>query len=386
MECTTRAEQRAASEAAILDAAFELYADRGPDGVSLRDVTEAAGLTHAMAIRYFGSKRGLVSAVEGRLVDELRHLIDGVDLATADGLLELLSSIRRRPVLSRLLVRSGLGDLDGTTVPSLVVERCATDGTGRVRLGAYAATCLLGGWWSWEGFLGPALGLGRVGGRRRDAAVAAAAAAVLHRASQLGSRQLPTSDGMPDATPASPPREALLEAAIELFAARGPASVSIRDVARHAGVHHSLVHRHFGTKDDLLAEAIEVGAFPLLPGAFAPDGFDIDSVVHALHHGSPSPNTIARILIDHIDIPTVRPQTPVLDSLLDLARRSPAEARPSGLADARLAAAAAASMVVGSVIWGRALAESLGLDDPGHLEAAMAELGHWLIGVSASTR
>jgi AcrR family transcriptional regulator len=385
VKCTTRSEQRAASEAAILDAAFELYAERGPDGVSLRDVTESVGLTHAMAIRYFGSKQGLVSAVEGRLVDELSTLIDGVELATAEGFLELLTSIRRRPVLSRLLVRSGLGDLDGSTVPSLVVERCSTDGDGRVRLGAYAATCLLVGWLSWEGFLESALGLRRVSGRRRDETVAAAAATVLHHAPQLEPRRLTTSDGMSDATPASSPREALLDAAIELFAARGPASVSIRDVARHAGVHHSLVHRHFGTKDDLLAEVIEVGAFPLLPGAFAPDGFDIDSVVHALHHGSPSPNTIARILIDHIAIATVRPRTPVLDSLLDLARRSPAEARPTGLADARLAAATAVSMVVGSVIWGRALAESLGLDDPDHLEAAMADLGHWLIGVSATT-
>lgn len=378
-KCTTRSEQRAASEAAILEAAFELYGDRGPDGVSLRHVTESVGLTHAMAIRYFGSKQGLVSAVDGRLAGELRTLTDGVELASADGLVELLSSIRRRPVLARLLVRSGLGDLGGTTVPTLVVERCATDGDGRTRLGPYAATCLLLGWWAWEGFLEPALRLGRVSDRRRDAAVAAAAAAVLHHAPRLPPRRL-TVEGAPAVAPATSPRDALLAAAIELFAKRGPASVSIRDIARHAGAHHSLVHRHFGTKDDLLAEAIEVGAFPLLPGAFAPDGFDIDGVVHALHHDSPSPNTIARILIDRIAIPTVRPRTPVLDSLLRLARQSPAEARPPGLADARLAAATAASLVVGSVIWGSALGERLGLDEPDSTEAAIADLGRWLIG------
>ena len=251
-------------------------------------------------------------------------------------------------------------------------------------LGAYAAACLLLGWWSWEGFLEPALRLGRVSDRRRDAAVAAAAEAVLYHAPRLQPRRLMV-EGAPAVAPATSPRDALLGAAIELFAERGPASVSIRDIARHAEVHHSLVHRHFGTKDDLLAEAIEVGSFSLLPGAFAPGGFDIDGVVHALHHGSPSPNTIARILIDHIAIPTVRPRTPVLDSLLRLARQSPAAARPPGLADARLAAAAAASMVVGSVIWGEALGRPLGLSDPDRTEAAMADLGRWLIGACAAT-
>jgi AcrR family transcriptional regulator len=218
-----------------------------------------------------------------------------------------------------------------------------------------------------------------VSDRRRDAAVAAAAEAVAHHAPQLRPRRFTVVD-VAAVAPATSPREALLGAAIELFAERGPASVSIRDIARHADVHHSLVHRYFGTKDDLLAEAIEVGSFSLLPGAFNPDGFDIDGVVHALHHGSPSPNTISRILIDQIAVPTVRPQTPVLDSLLRLARQSPAEARPPGLADARLAAATATSMVVGSAIWGGTLGGFIGLSDPDHTEAAMADLGRWLIG------
>lgn len=51
-------------------------------------------------------------------------------------------------------------------------------------------------------------------------------------------------------------RQALLDAATELFARRGPSNVSVRDIAARAGVNHGLVHRHFGSKDNLLGEVM----------------------------------------------------------------------------------------------------------------------------------
>src|SRR5690349_5044299 len=47
-------------------------------------------------------------------------------------------------------------------------------------------------------------------------------------------------------------KPAILDAAAELFAARGPRAVSVRDIASHAGVNHGLVHRHFGSKEAVL--------------------------------------------------------------------------------------------------------------------------------------
>jgi AcrR family transcriptional regulator len=45
---------------------------------------------------------------------------------------------------------------------------------------------------------------------------------------------------------------ALVEAARKLFVARGPSAVSLRDVAREAGVNHALIHHYIGSRDDLL--------------------------------------------------------------------------------------------------------------------------------------
>jgi TetR/AcrR family transcriptional regulator, repressor for neighboring sulfatase len=50
--------------------------------------------------------------------------------------------------------------------------------------------------------------------------------------------------------------EAILSAAAELFAERSPARVSIREIAARAEVNHSLVHRYFGTKAQLLEAVI----------------------------------------------------------------------------------------------------------------------------------
>jgi AcrR family transcriptional regulator len=55
-------------------------------------------------------------------------------------------------------------------------------------------------------------------------------------------------------------QENILRAAAELFAERPPSRVTIRDVAARAGVNHSLVHRHYGTKDNLLRAVMQRGS------------------------------------------------------------------------------------------------------------------------------
>jgi len=69
-----------------------------------------------------------------------------------------------------------------------------------------------------------------------------------------------------ESQPGRPPRRhrrdpeashaAILEAAREVFTERGYARATIREIARRAGVTHGLVMRHFGTKEQLLIEAM----------------------------------------------------------------------------------------------------------------------------------
>ena len=66
----------------ILDAAEVLFAQRGFDGVSLRDIAQRAGVQLALSHYHFGSKEDLFRAVVDRRADDhVRSLRDALDTA-----------------------------------------------------------------------------------------------------------------------------------------------------------------------------------------------------------------------------------------------------------------------------------------------------------------
>jgi TetR/AcrR family transcriptional regulator, repressor for neighboring sulfatase len=50
---------------------------------------------------------------------------------------------------------------------------------------------------------------------------------------------------------------AVLASATDLFAEKGPAATSVRDIATRSGVNHGLVYRHFGAKEELVAAVLD---------------------------------------------------------------------------------------------------------------------------------
>jgi AcrR family transcriptional regulator len=87
--------RRTAAEArsAILDAAEEQLAARGPDGIRLQELAASLGLSHPAILHHFGSREGLVRAVVSRSVERLeKELIAiisaGVDPEIATDVLE----------------------------------------------------------------------------------------------------------------------------------------------------------------------------------------------------------------------------------------------------------------------------------------------------------
>jgi AcrR family transcriptional regulator len=73
------------AKATIRNAALRLFADRGPDAVTVREIAAAAGVSPALVVHHFGSKDGLRAAVDGyaaRAFDSL-FAMDEHDLAAA---------------------------------------------------------------------------------------------------------------------------------------------------------------------------------------------------------------------------------------------------------------------------------------------------------------
>ena len=54
---------------AVLDAAERLFADRGFAATSMRDISDASGISHPLIHHHFGTKESLYAAVKRRLMD-----------------------------------------------------------------------------------------------------------------------------------------------------------------------------------------------------------------------------------------------------------------------------------------------------------------------------
>ena len=63
------------ARARIRDEALRLFAERGPDAVTMRDIAAAAGVSPALLVRHYGSKDGLVEAVDSHVVQALEALL-----------------------------------------------------------------------------------------------------------------------------------------------------------------------------------------------------------------------------------------------------------------------------------------------------------------------
>lgn len=99
---------REATTAAILDAAEELFAERGFKAATVRAIAERAGVSHALVHRYLGSKADIFSTV---LVRNARALLDVAPddpdlLETASAMMRAGLTLRRPYV--RLVAHSDL--------------------------------------------------------------------------------------------------------------------------------------------------------------------------------------------------------------------------------------------------------------------------------------
>jgi AcrR family transcriptional regulator len=123
-------------------------------------------------------------------------------------------------------------------------------------------------------------------------------------------------------------RHALIVAAAELFAARGPAAVTVREIAGQAQVNHGLVHRHFGSKGGLLRAVldhlrlgIEAEVGHGRPGE--PLGPLLTSVLGATSSQGAWLRVLAWAILDGVDVDELRLSSPLAERMVAAARLQP---------------------------------------------------------------
>jgi AcrR family transcriptional regulator len=124
----------------LMDAALDLLAERGEDGVTLRELTTAAGANVAAVSYHFGSLKALCdAAVESALARYLDAQQEAVDALSPDATLESLAAAFARPMMHalaaggrefavmRIVARSGIDPPQGWDQLSARFDRIRAD-------------------------------------------------------------------------------------------------------------------------------------------------------------------------------------------------------------------------------------------------------------------
>ncbi len=77
------------ARAIIRDEALRLFAERGPDAVTVRQVAAAAGVSPALVLRHYGSKDGLRTAVDEHVVHVFDSLLTSATASDDSGTFDL---------------------------------------------------------------------------------------------------------------------------------------------------------------------------------------------------------------------------------------------------------------------------------------------------------
>ena len=146
---------------------------------------------------------------------------------------------------------------------------------------------------------------------------------------------------------------AVLRSAADLFAERGLAATSIRDIAARSHVNHGLIHRHFGSKDKLVGAVLDyLGQHLADLLAERAEGSRIaDAVDRQLR-------VLASASLDGYPVGELQSRFPTMGVLLDAVRP-----RHSSELSARLAAAHTIALQLGWCLFGDFLRASTGLED-----------------------
>ncbi len=130
---------REETTARILDVAEGLFASRNPTHVTVREVAEKAGVTHALVHQYVGTKDDLLKAVVARgapkRLEMIQHLPDFRAVTP-----QLVNDVLERQLHSRTMIRSAMDGVDYasvedrmTTGQALLALATQTASTGAAR-------------------------------------------------------------------------------------------------------------------------------------------------------------------------------------------------------------------------------------------------------------
>lgn len=166
--------------------------------------------------------------------------------------------------------------------------------------------------------------------------------------------------------------KATIQAATELFAARGPASVSIRDIAQAARINHALIHRHFGSKRSVLRAVLKqtVDAVAAISGEITPNHLGMTRLFNISAEHAHYWRALARAILDGENPGSIQSEYPTVQRIIELLRAgrrhrprvSPNKRGEPVVLDERIIAGTIIAVMLGWLLFEPFLLQATGLD------------------------
>jgi TetR/AcrR family transcriptional regulator, repressor for neighboring sulfatase len=176
--------------------------------------------------------------------------------------------------------------------------------------------------------------------------------------------------------------QALIDAASELFSERPSGHVTVREIAARADVNPALIHRYFGTKDDLMRAAIEKSQMRIASRLADVHDIraDIDLLYRAVVGDKEFIAVLARASLDGV-LPELPAGYPTMTTLLERLESERAEKPAPGQHDMRVVVACLGAMTLGYALFGDFLRQGTGLlgESEEYLEAAIVDVARGII-------
>jgi AcrR family transcriptional regulator len=157
---------------------------------------------------------------------------------------------------------------------------------------------------------------------------------------------------------------AVIGAAGELFSRRGFDGVSVRDIAKKAGVNHGLIHRHFGSKENLRRQTLQRMADAMLADVRGAGTLQEISrlAFRSLSEHEHFWRILARTILDGYGTGDLHRSFPIARHLIERVKAAMKEGALRGDLDPRMVVAAMFSFSCGFIMFEPFILAAAGLD------------------------
>ncbi len=169
---------------------------------------------------------------------------------------------------------------------------------------------------------------------------------------------------------------AVIEKAADLFSSHGYDGVSVRDIARSAGVNHGLIHRHFGSKENLRRQVLQSMADAMLADVKgAPSFSDLSArAFQSLEKHNRFWRILARTILDGHGTKDIHERYPMARYMIEQVKEAMAQGNFSKTLDPRLIVASMFAFSCGFTLFEPFILAAVGLENMPSEEARAAVL------------